>query len=97
MAMQYCFECDRLLDGDWIEFCEWEGDNEICIDCHMELTPENYEDWEVFYWAKPIPDRNHDWEITHKNYDGEGDHRHFTGPTLSDVWSQAKEYEEDDS
>jgi len=93
MAMFYCQECDHLLDGDWIESYEW-GSEEICIDCHCELTPEDFEDWNLTFWPKPTPDRNHDWELTHKDYDPP-DGRAFTGPSIEDVYQQAIEYNEE--
>lgn len=40
MSMFYCFECDRLLDGDWTESFEVDGE-EMCIDCHCELFDED--------------------------------------------------------
>jgi hypothetical protein len=100
MAMQYCFECDRLLDGDWIEFYDWEND-EVCIECHMDLTPEDYEDYEVGY-DSGAP-KAFAWSVTHKDYDGApihsfggpADQRHFIGPSLKDVWEQVIEYNEE--
>jgi len=97
MAMFYCFECDRLLDGDWTESFEWDEGNEICIDCHIDATPEDFDDWKLSYDMKPIPSRAHDWELAHKNYDGapdSGDFRAFTGPSIADVYQQAIEYNE---
>lgn len=97
--MFYCQQCDRQLDGDVVESEEWDN-GEICIDCHVELTPEDFEDW--------ILDKRHGfppfayWTLTHKDYDGapmhslEGpaDHRCFLGPTIEDVYQQAIEYNE---
>jgi len=97
MSMFYCQQCDQLLDGDWIESYEW-GSEEICIDCHVELTPEDFDDWNLSYDMKPIPSRAHDWELVHKDYDGapdSGDHRAFTGPSIDDVYQQAIEYNEE--
>lgn len=102
MACYYCEECGQLKDGDWVNCMEW-GDDLICEDCHTELTPENYEEWTVSYWQKPIPIRTMDWEITHNDYDPTplhsggppGDDRFFTGPSLRDVWEQARDYEDD--
>ena len=93
MACFYCQQCDQLLDGDWVESYEW-GSEEICIDCHVELTPEDWEDYKITYDPKPIPNRNHDWEATHNDYDPP-DARHFTGRSLEDVWAQVIEYNEE--
>ena len=41
MAMFYCFECDRLLDGDIVESEEVDGE-EVCLDC---LDPTPYCHW----------------------------------------------------
>lgn len=95
-----CEICGDLKDGDWVEAYEW-GDGEACIDCHVEATPEDFEDW--------ILDKRQDfpacarWTLTHKNYDGapmhslEGpsDHRCFLGPTIADVYQQVIEYNEE--
>ena len=97
MSALYCEMCDRLRDDDLHPFEEW-GSDLICGDCFEQHTPEDWEDWRVSYWKKPIPDRSHDWELTHKDYDGapdSGDARAFTGPTLADVWQQAKDYNEE--
>jgi hypothetical protein len=40
MACFYCNHCDRLLDGDWIESFDVDGE-EVCIDCHCELFDED--------------------------------------------------------
>ena len=42
-----------------------------------------------------LMDEIHDWELTHKDYDGPGDPRAFTGPSLLDVLEQAIEYNEE--
>ena len=93
MSCFLCEGCDRLLDGDWVEAYEW-GDGIICIDCHVELTPEDFDDYILKYDPKPIPDRNHDWEVTHKDYDPPDD-RHFTGASLEEVWGQVIDYNEE--
>ena len=99
MSMFYCFECDNLFDGDWTESYEW-GDEEICIDCHVELTPEDWEDYEMTY--SPASPQAFRWAAIHKNYDGApihslgppGDPRYFIGPSLKDVWQQVIEFNE---
>ena len=56
-----------------------------------------YKDWYVTYFCKPIPDRNHDWEASHTNYDGapdSDDDRAVTGPTLDDVKCQIDNWRE---
>ena len=103
MSCFLCEGCDRLLDGDRVEAYEW-GAGIICIDCHVELTPEDFDDYILKYDPKPIPDRNHDWEVTHKDYDGapidsldtgSPDDRHFTGASLEEVWGQVIDYNEE--
>ena len=34
-----------------------------------------YRGWFIQWDPPPIPDRNHDWQYWHKNYDGPGDGR----------------------
>ena len=97
MGCYYCELCDGLKDDDYNLCHEW-GDGLVCEDCHTEHTPEDWEDWVLTYWKKPIPDRTHDWELVHKDYDGapdSGDTRAFTGPTIEDVYQQAIEYNEE--
>jgi len=97
MACFMCELCDQLKDGDWVESYEW-GDGEVCIDCHCEHTPEDWEDY--------ILERStlfQVWTLTHKDYDGapmhslEGpaDHRFFHGPTIEDVYQQAIDFNEE--
>lgn len=39
----------------------------------MIYTATNGSRWNVHYEALPIPDRSHDWQATHSNYDGAPD------------------------
>ena len=101
MSVFYCELCGALRDGDFVGCNEW-ADGLVCDDCFTENTPEDFEDWIVSYWKKPIPIRTLDWEIVHKDYDPTpldsggppGDDRFFQGPTLADVWQQVIEYNE---
>ncbi len=98
MSMFTCELCDKLFDGDYVECYVW-GFDLVCGDCFYDHTPETWEDWKVSVCA---PIAQHKWMITHNDYDGapihafEGpaDSRCFTGPTVADVWEQAKEYED---
>ena len=99
MAMFYCQECDRLLDGDWVESEELDGEM-VCLDCHLELTPEDWEDYEIrFDSSNP---KGFQWTATHKDYDGApihsfggpADPRHFLGESEKDVWQQVIEFNE---
>ncbi len=47
-----------------------------------------YRDYAIKYDPPPIPDRSHDWNYAHKEYDGapdSGDHRSGTAPTYDDA------------
>ncbi|MCP4230971.1 MAG: hypothetical protein GY771_12610 [bacterium] len=59
----------------------------VCDDCADVLTPAIV-GWHFGYNMKPMPDRNHDWEATHKDYDGPPDTRSFTGPNIWDLFEQ---------
>ena len=101
MACFYCQECDRLIDGDYTESYEWDKGEEICIDCHIELTPEDWDDYLVSF--DPSLPKSFQWSLTHKDYDGApidsfgppADGRFFMGPSIKDVYQQAIEYNED--
>lgn len=100
MACFRCELCDELKDGDWVESYEW-GDGEVCIDCHCEATPEDWEDYHLDY--NPGAPKEFNWSLTHKDYDGApidsfgppADNRFFIGPTIEDVYQQAIEYNEE--
>ena len=96
MGAYICELCAAFRDDDIHGAMEW-GGGLACEDCHTEHTPEDWESWRVTFNPKPIPDRRHDWEIVHDDYDGPGDDRCFTGPTLADVWQQAKEWAEENN
>lgn len=57
------------------------------------MKPIKYGNWTITYWCKPIPDRNHDYEGTHDDYDGPEDSRAFTGPSIKDIKQQIDDYE----
>lgn len=48
------------------------------------VTP--YRNYKITYNPKPIPDRRHDWDFVHIDYDGPPDHRCGT----SSSYEQAK-------
>lgn len=52
-----------------------------------------YKDWEIAYNPKPISDRRHDWDATHKDYDGPEDGRYITGRSVEDLIEQIDEFE----
>lgn len=62
----------------------------------MEIS---YKGWKVCYDPKPIPDRRHDWDFIHDDYDGAPDsgNRHLCGTAASfeDALRQIDEIEED--
>lgn len=55
-----------------------------------------YLNWDIVFDPKPIPDRNHDFEAVHTNYDGVdgGNGLAVTGINLESVISQINEIEE---
>jgi hypothetical protein len=55
--------------------------------------PNDYRGWEITYSPKPIPDRRHDWEAVHEDYDGPEDHRCITGRSVKDLRLQIDELE----
>ena len=58
-----------------------------------EAIQKNIEtEWEIHYYRKPMPDRKHDWEWVHKEYDGPGDRRHGTAPSRAACEAAIKEY-----
>ncbi len=59
-------------------------------------TPNTYGDWYYTYDPPPIPDRRHDWQAWHKDYDGPEDPRPvLTAATESDILKEIKEWNED--
>ena len=52
------------------------------------------EGWKITYWMKPIPDRNHDYEFAHDDYDGTNG-LCGTAPTRDSCIEQIKEIEEE--
>lgn len=53
--------------------------------------------WTITYNPKPIPDRRHDWEFVHENYDGAdgGNGLCGTAESMADALAQIQEIEED--
>jgi len=99
MACFHCELCDQLKDGDWVESYEW-GNGEVCIDCHTEHTPEDFEDY-ILDYRSDFP-KSFSWTLIHKDFDGApwhtggppADDRSFIGPSMEDVYQQAIEYNE---
>lgn len=54
-----------------------------------------YRNWQYMYDPPPIPDRRHDWQAWHKDYDGPEDGRCLTAATELDIIQAIKEYEEE--
>lgn len=54
------------------------------------------EDYIISHLPPPIPDRRHDYQAVHKDYDGPGDPRCFTGESPEDIKQQIEEFESDD-
>ena len=52
-----------------------------------------YKNWYMTHDPKPIPDRRHDWEAVHEDYDGPEDDRAITGKSLNDLMEQIDELE----
>lgn len=44
--------------------------------------------YQISYNPKPIPDRNHDWEFIHQDYDGPPDNRCGTAASQEDAIHQ---------
>jgi hypothetical protein len=49
--------------------------------------------WLIYYDPPPIPTRACDWHFVHDDYDGEGDPRHGSGPSVEDCIAQIAEIE----
>ena len=50
----------------------------------LELSA-TYKNWVITYNPKPIPDRSHDYDFTHKDYDGPGDNRASTARSMEEA------------
>lgn len=50
-----------------------------------------YRNWGIDYLPPPIPDRNHDWQAVHDNYDGTGSMLVLTGKSLDECKEQIDE------
>lgn len=42
-------------------------------------------EWNVWHDCPPIPAQSFDWNGTHVDYDGDGDHRQFYGKTREEL------------
>lgn len=52
------------------------------------MTPVKYKGYTLSYWCKPIPDRGHDYEAVHEDYDGApdgDDDRCFTAASVEEL------------
>ena len=61
----------------------------------MPVGTSYYKDWEITYNPKPIPDIRHDYDVTHLDYDGPEDDRHFTASTYEEAINLIDEYIDD--
>jgi hypothetical protein len=52
-----------------------------------------YRDYNIVLNQKPIPDRGHDWDFTHVDYDGPGDSRCGTAASVEGCKSEIDEIE----
>jgi hypothetical protein len=52
-----------------------------------------YKQWEITYNPKPMPDRSHDYDVSHIDYDGPGDVRCFTCASLDDAIAEIDNFE----
>ena len=101
MSIYYCAKCDEPKNND-TNVCTDVGGELWCEGCCSSL-PEDWEDYKITFWKKPIPDRNNDFEAVHKDYDGApihsfgppADNRFFTGPSRADIIEQIEEYNEE--
>lgn len=62
------------------------------------MKPIKYKNYTISYWAKPIPDRSHDYDFMHDDFDGAddaNDTRCGCGSSIDDCKRQIDEMEED--
>lgn len=59
------------------------------------MTTEKYRSYEISYSPPPIPDRNHDWQFAHEDYDGPEDRRCGTGCSVADCKAKIDEMIDD--
>lgn len=62
----------------------------LCSDRPMS-NADRLAEWRIAYSPKPIPDRSHDWEFSHVDYDGPPDTRCGTAKSEADAISQIEE------
>ena len=58
------------------------------------MEPIKYNGFIITHWAKPIPDRSHDYDFVHEDYDGAEDaqdNRHGSGSSVEDCKAQIDE------
>ena len=54
-----------------------------------------YQSYHITYWPPPIPDRNHDYQFSHDDYDGPGDRRCGSAKSVEDAQKKIDEIEEE--
>ena len=104
------YEVTRNSDGSFLFHGEGpmrpiaaEGETEAVARMRwMDIYGRQYEEQEmksqylVRYNPKPIPDRSHDWDWVHKDYDGPEDNRCGTAASHEEAWKQIQEESFDD-
>ena len=55
------------------------------------MKNKTYRGFVLTYWAKPIPYRDCDYDFCHEDYDGPGDPRCGSGPSIADCRDQIDE------
>lgn len=58
------------------------------------MAIENYKGWSISHVPKPIPNRSHDWEFVHQDYDGPPDDRFGFAPSLDAARAQIDQHED---
>lgn len=61
----------------------------------MRANARIYRGFTIDHAPPPIPDRSHDWQFAHEDYDGPGDKRCGTGANVEDCKQQIDEILED--
>lgn len=55
-----------------------------------------YKGWHIDYNPKPIPDRRHDYDVTHRDYDGPESNLYFTAASIKEAIAEIDERELDE-
>lgn len=75
---EQCRECHHLRYAD-------AGGNQVLHPPAVPVAPDVrlvFRDYEIERWTKPIPTRAHDWDFQHRDYDGPGDPRCGSAPSV---------------